>query len=79
MPPWGKRCHNRGFLEVADFAYQRAVESDPDTKDYLQNLMEINEERGNYKRAIECAKRLTKLDPNNGKLRAQLMGWKPSK
>ncbi len=36
--------------------------------------MEINEERGNYPRAIECAKRLTKLDPNNGKLRAQLMG-----
>src|SRR5580700_3076387 len=70
----GEACRNRGFLEVADFSYQRAVESDPDTKDYLQNLMEINEERGNYKRAIECAKRLTTLDPNNGKLRAQLMG-----
>ncbi len=70
----GEACRNRGFLEVADFSYQRAVDSDPDTKDYLQNLMEINEERGNYKRAIECAKRLTKLDPNNGKLRAQLMG-----
>ncbi len=70
----GEACRNRGFFEVADFSYQRAVESDPDTKDYLQNLMEINEERGNYKRAIECAKRLTTLDPNNGKLRAQLMG-----
>ncbi len=70
----GEACRNRGFLEVADFSYQRTVDSDPDTKDYLQNLMEINEERGNYPRAIECAKRLTKLDPNNGKLRAQLMG-----
>jgi tetratricopeptide (TPR) repeat protein len=70
----GEACHNQGYSEVADFAYQCAVESDPESKDYLQSLMEINEERGNYKKAIECAKRLTKLEPNNGKLRAQLTG-----
>ncbi len=70
----GEACRNRGFMEVADFSYQLAVDADPDSKDYLQNLMEINEERGNYPRAIECAKRLTKLEPNNGQLRAQLMG-----
>jgi tetratricopeptide (TPR) repeat protein len=70
----GEACHNLGYSEVAEFTYQCAVESDPESKDYLQSLMEINEERGNYKKAIECAKRLTKLEPNNGKLRAQLTG-----
>jgi len=70
----GEACHNQDYLEIADFAYQCAVDSDPENKDYLQSLMEINEARGNYKRAIECAKRLTKIEPNNGKLRAQLTG-----
>jgi tetratricopeptide (TPR) repeat protein len=70
----GEACHNLGYSEVAEFAYQCAVEGDPESKEYLQSLMEINEERGNYKKAIECAKRLTKLEPNNGKLRAQLTG-----
>jgi tetratricopeptide (TPR) repeat protein len=70
----GEACSNQSYFEVAEFAYERAVESDPDCKEYLQNLMEINEQRGNYKKAIECAKRLTKLEPNNGKLRAQLTG-----
>jgi len=70
----GEACYNLGYSEVAEFSYERAVESDGENKGFLQNLMEINEERGNYKKAIECAKRLTKLEPNNGKLRAQLTG-----
>ncbi|HEV3300890.1 MAG TPA: tetratricopeptide repeat protein [Planctomycetaceae bacterium] len=70
----GEACYNLGYSEVAEFSYERAVESDSENKGFLQNLMEINEERGNYKKAIECAKRLTKLEPNNGKLRAQLTG-----
>jgi tetratricopeptide (TPR) repeat protein len=70
----GEACHNLDYTEVAEFAYERAVESDPESKAHLQNLMEINEQRGNYKKAIECAKRLTKLEPHNGKLRAQLTG-----
>jgi tetratricopeptide (TPR) repeat protein len=70
----GEACRNQGYAEVADFSYQRAVESDPESREFLQCLMEINEERGNYKKAIECAKRLTKLVPNDGKLRAQLTG-----
>jgi tetratricopeptide (TPR) repeat protein len=70
----GEACYNLGYSEVAEFSYERAVESDNENKGFLQSLMEINEERGNYKKAIECAKRLTKLEPNNGKLRAQLTG-----
>jgi tetratricopeptide (TPR) repeat protein len=70
----GEACYNLGYSEVAEFAYQCAVETNGESKDYLQRLMEINEERGNYKKAIECAKRQTRLEPNNGKLRAQLTG-----
>jgi tetratricopeptide (TPR) repeat protein len=70
----GEACYNLGYSEVAEFSYERAVESDAENKGFLQSLMEINKDRGNYKKAIECAKRLTKLEPNNGKLRAQLTG-----
>ena len=54
MPPWGKRAATAGSSK-SPISRTSAVDSDPDTKDYLQNLMEINEERGNYPRAIECA------------------------
>jgi tetratricopeptide (TPR) repeat protein len=70
----GEACYNLGYAEVAEFAYQCASDGNPDSKEFLQRLMEINEDRGNFPKAIECAKRLTKLEPNNGKLRAQLTG-----
>jgi tetratricopeptide (TPR) repeat protein len=70
----GEACYNLGYLEIAEFGYQCAADSNSDSKEFLQKLMEINEERGNFPKAIECARRLTKLEPNNGKLRAQLTG-----
>jgi tetratricopeptide (TPR) repeat protein len=70
----GEACHYLGYSDVAEFAYETAVENNPESKEFLQKLMEINEERGNYPKALECARRLTKLEPNNGKLRAQLTG-----
>jgi tetratricopeptide (TPR) repeat protein len=70
----GEACYNLGYFEVAEFSYQRAVESNEECKEYLHKLCEINAERGNWKKAIECARRLTKLEPNNGKLRALLTG-----
>jgi tetratricopeptide (TPR) repeat protein len=70
----GDACHSLGYAEVAEFAYQCAVEGNPESKAYLLTLAEINKDRGNYKKAIECAKRLTKLEPNNGKFRALLTG-----
>ncbi len=70
----GEACYNLGYLEIAEFSYDCAVQSNDESKEYLQRLMDICEERGNFKKAIECARRLTKLEPNNGKLRAQLTG-----
>jgi tetratricopeptide (TPR) repeat protein len=70
----GEAAYNLGYLEVAEFSYDCAVQSNDESKEYLQRLMDICEERGNFKKAIECARRLTKLEPNNGKLRAQLTG-----
>jgi tetratricopeptide (TPR) repeat protein len=70
----GEACVNLEYLEVAVFSYQLAHKSNPENKEFLQSLIDINERRGNYKIAIEYAKRLSKLEPNNGKLRAQLTG-----
>jgi tetratricopeptide (TPR) repeat protein len=70
----GEACYNLGYSEIAEFAYECAVGGNPECKEYLLQLAEINKQRGNYKKAIECAKRLTKLEPNNGKFRALLTG-----
>lgn len=59
----GEAARNREFSEVARFAYEKAVECDPNRKDLLRALAEVLEERGEYKVAGVMWDRICKLDP----------------
>lgn len=71
-------CFNLDRPELAEYGYRIAVEYDPDNKVFLQKLGELNELRGNYREAIECWRKISKLEPNNGKIRAKLTGLEAS-
>ena len=43
-------------------------------KVFLEKMGDIYELRGNYSQAIECWKRISKLDPNNGQVRSKITG-----
>ncbi|HEX6984925.1 MAG TPA: tetratricopeptide repeat protein, partial [Planctomycetaceae bacterium] len=58
-------CRERGFEEVAVFAYEKALESEPNNKDVLKALAELYEERGEYDKAIGAWTRIGRLDPND--------------
>ncbi len=61
----GEACRERGFIEIAVFSYEKAVESDNNNKDFLKNLAALYEERGEYDKAIGVWTKLSKLDPND--------------
>jgi tetratricopeptide (TPR) repeat protein len=58
-------CRERGFEEVAVFAFEKAVEAEPNNKGYLLSLAELYEERGEYDKATGVWSRIAKLDPND--------------
>ena len=68
----GDACHHLGYSDVAKYAYERAVESDPTNKDYLRQLAQILEERGEYDQAIGCWDRVRKLDPLDSEARSKM-------
>jgi tetratricopeptide (TPR) repeat protein len=67
-------CFNLGFTEIAEYGYKSAVENDPENRGFLERLGEIYELRGNYSQAIDCWKKISKLVPNDGKVRAKITG-----
>jgi tetratricopeptide (TPR) repeat protein len=70
----GDACLNLGFTEIALFGYANAVENDPENRNYLEKLGDLYETRGNYAKAIECWKKISKLYPNEGQVRAKITG-----
>lgn len=68
----GEACRNLGFEEVAVFAYQRAVESDRENKEFNVSLAELYEERGEYTEAIKVWQRVQKIDPLDGDARSKV-------
>lgn len=68
----GEACRERGFDEVAAFAYQKAVAMDEKNEDYLNALAEVLIRRGEYDQAASCYQRLTKIDPLSGEYRSKL-------
>lgn len=67
----GDACHNLGHPEVAIFAYERAVAHDPNNKGYLEKLAGLYENRGRYPDAINCWKRVSKIDPLDSQARSR--------
>ena len=65
----GESCRERGFDDVAVFAYTLAIQSEPENKDHRRKLAEILEERGEYDGARAQWQQIAKLDPNDHEAR----------
>jgi tetratricopeptide (TPR) repeat protein len=70
----GDACFHLGYSEIAEYGYKNAVDNDPESRTFLEKLAEIHELRGNYSAAIECWKKVSKLEPNDGEVRAKITG-----
>lgn len=67
----GDACHGLGFPEIAIYCYKRAVEGDPNNKAFLEKLAELYELRGLYPDAINCWKKISKIDPLDSQARSR--------
>ncbi|WP_373650344.1 MULTISPECIES: tetratricopeptide repeat protein [unclassified Schlesneria] len=70
----GDAARERGFLEIAAFAFEQATSPDsaPENKDFLIALAEIYEQRKNFTAAINTLDKVMKLDPLNGAVRSKI-------
>ena len=64
-------CKNLGYLEVAVFYYQKAIEFEPNHKENCRALAELLETRGEYTQASGLWDRISKLDPLDGEARTR--------
>ena len=65
----GETCRNLGFLNLAVWAYEQAVEADPNSKAFWRALAELNEEKGEFRQATGCWEKICKIDPMDGDAR----------
>jgi tetratricopeptide (TPR) repeat protein len=65
-------CARLGFQGPAIFGYEKALDEDPGNRDYNRALAKILEDRGEYSRAIECWRRIYKLDPLDSEARSKV-------
>jgi len=70
----GDAAVHLGWQEVAVFAFEKAVESDPKNKDYLRSLARAYEQRSRYAEAISIWQRVQQLDPLNTEARSKITG-----
>lgn len=70
----GEASRQRGFNEIAVFAYECATAPDsaPENKDFLVGLAEMYEIRRDYRRAVATLDKVMKLDPLNGAIRSKI-------
>lgn len=70
----GDATRERGFLEIATFAYETATSPDsaPDNKEFLIKLAEVYEDRKNFTAAITALDKVMALDPLNGAIRSKI-------
>ena len=67
----GEACRKLGFDEVAVFGYEKALESDPDNKNFNKALAELLEQRGEYSAAGNIWEKIKKIDPLDGEARSK--------
>lgn len=65
----GDACRQRGFLNCAIFAYEQAVETDPNNKGFWGTLAELQEEKGEFIQATGCWEKVCQIDPMDGEAR----------
>ncbi|MEX2286114.1 MAG: tetratricopeptide repeat protein [Planctomycetaceae bacterium] len=65
-------CSRLGYKECAIFGYRTALASEPDSVPNNTALAYLLEDRGEYNEAIECWKRVYKIQPNNGEARSKI-------
>jgi len=70
----GEATRERGFNEIATFAYETATSPDsaPENKDFLIALAGMYEIRRDYRRAVAVLEKVQKLDPLNGAIRSKI-------
>ena len=72
----GEATRERGFLEIATFAYEQSVGPGgaPENKDFLIALADVYELRRNFTAAIATLDKVMVLDPLNGAVRSKIQG-----
>lgn len=80
LTPWdpelnadvGEATANLGYLDVAVFAYTKAVEADPNNKGHLRSLGMLLEQKGEFTESIKYWERVFKLDPLDTEARSKI-------
>lgn len=68
----GDACRNLGYHNVAIFAYEKALEGDPENKELNRVYARLQEERGNYAQAIGAWNRILKVDKLDSEARSKV-------
>lgn len=68
----GDAAAQRGFQDVAIFAYEASLRAEPANKEVNMALAAILQERGEYTRAADCWRRIAKADPTSGEARSKI-------
>ena len=68
----GEAAVHLGYQEVAVFAYEKAVETDPNHKDHLRSLALAYERRSRFLDAVKMWERIRDLDPLNSEARTKI-------
>lgn len=70
----GEATRERGFMEIATFAYETATSPDgaPENKEFLVALAGMYEIRRDYRKAVSTLEKVQKLDPLNGSIRSKI-------
>ena len=67
----GEACRKMEFPAVAAFAYEKAVECDPNSKVFCRALAELYEERGDFQLATGIWEKICQIDPMDGDARTR--------
>jgi len=67
----GEACRKLEFAAVAAFAYEKAVECDPNSKTFCRALAELYEERGDFQLATGVWEKICQIDPMDGDARTR--------
>jgi tetratricopeptide (TPR) repeat protein len=70
----GEAARERGFNNVATFAYETATAPDsaPENKDFLIGLAGMYEIQRDYRKAVATLEKVMRLDPLNGAIRSKI-------